>query len=246
MIHEVGNSKLHRISRYKIFSVCSCCCIIIGYMIFDSLKDLLSSFPFNPRILACTFCCPKQIYLFIFHSQSWLNSLFTETTFVNMQLNTFILNSVPVVVVALSFGIYTLFGRNLTPARAFTSLSLFAVLRLPLYYIATAITQVFSFRFCYKKILTTQDGNVDFTWLWILTYVQCNLMQNSFRFLECHYRYVQFLIVTGASQLSSFTGQTCHEFLSLYCFIIEFRVLLILVFVRTRNIEVLVLCLCYF
>ncbi|XP_051136193.1 ABC transporter C family member 2-like isoform X2 [Andrographis paniculata] len=67
-------------------------------------------------------------------------------------LSTFILNSVPVVVTVLSFGLFTLFGGNLTPARAFTSLSLFAVLRLPLYYIATAITQAVNANVSLKRV----------------------------------------------------------------------------------------------
>ncbi|KAH9747856.1 ABC transporter C family member 2 [Citrus sinensis] len=41
--------------------------------------------------------------------------------------NSFILNSIPVVVTVVSFGTFTLLGGDLTPARAFTSLSLFAV-----------------------------------------------------------------------------------------------------------------------
>ncbi|KAJ8627273.1 hypothetical protein MRB53_020580 [Persea americana] len=56
--------------------------------------------------------------------------------------NRFILNSIPVVVTVVSFGVYTLLGGNLTPARAFTSLSLFAVLRFPLFMLPNLITQV--------------------------------------------------------------------------------------------------------
>ncbi|KAJ0017074.1 hypothetical protein Pint_11082 [Pistacia integerrima] len=41
--------------------------------------------------------------------------------------NSFILSSIPVVVVVVSFGTFTLLGGDLTPARAFTSLSMFAV-----------------------------------------------------------------------------------------------------------------------
>ncbi|CAI0545470.1 unnamed protein product [Linum tenue] len=46
--------------------------------------------------------------------------------------NSFLLNSMPVVVTLVSFGTFTLLGGDLTPARAFTSLSLFQVLRFPL------------------------------------------------------------------------------------------------------------------
>ncbi|CAM8900430.1 unnamed protein product [Rhodiola kirilowii] len=57
-------------------------------------------------------------------------------------LNSFILNSIPVCVTVISFGMFTLLGGDLTPARAFTSLSLFAVLRFPLSMLPNLITQV--------------------------------------------------------------------------------------------------------
>ncbi|KAK4493262.1 hypothetical protein RD792_017859, partial [Penstemon davidsonii] len=56
--------------------------------------------------------------------------------------NTFILNSIPVLVTVVSFGTFTLLGGDLTPSRAFTSLSLFAVLRFPLNMLPSLITQV--------------------------------------------------------------------------------------------------------
>ncbi|XLR43835.1 hypothetical protein S83_028495 [Arachis hypogaea] len=56
-------------------------------------------------------------------------------------LNGFILNNVPVFVTVISFGMFTLLGGNLTPARAFTSLSLFAVLQFPLFMLPNIITQ---------------------------------------------------------------------------------------------------------
>lgn len=56
--------------------------------------------------------------------------------------NNFILNSIPVIVTVTSFGMFTLFGGDLTPSRAFTSLSLFAVLRNPLNMLPNLITQV--------------------------------------------------------------------------------------------------------
>ncbi|XP_052179623.1 ABC transporter C family member 12-like isoform X3 [Diospyros lotus] len=56
--------------------------------------------------------------------------------------NTFILNSIPVLVTVTSFGMFTLLGGDLTPSRAFTSLSLFAVLRFPLNMLPNLITQV--------------------------------------------------------------------------------------------------------
>ncbi|KAF2534155.1 hypothetical protein F2Q70_00030476 [Brassica cretica] len=56
--------------------------------------------------------------------------------------NSFILNSIPVVVTVVSFGVYVLLGGDLTPARAFTSLSLFAVLRFPLNMLPNLLSQV--------------------------------------------------------------------------------------------------------
>ncbi|KAL0556634.1 hypothetical protein IC582_005148 [Cucumis melo] len=57
-------------------------------------------------------------------------------------LNSFILNSIPVLVTVTAFGLFTAFGGDLTPSRAFTSLSLFAVLRFPLIMLPNIITQV--------------------------------------------------------------------------------------------------------
>nr|GEX49465.1 ABC transporter C family member 12-like [Tanacetum cinerariifolium] len=55
--------------------------------------------------------------------------------------NNFILNSLPVLVAVISFGFFTLLGGELTPSRAFTSLSLFTVLRTPLNTLPNLITQ---------------------------------------------------------------------------------------------------------
>nr|XP_043635649.1 ABC transporter C family member 12-like [Erigeron canadensis] len=55
--------------------------------------------------------------------------------------NNFILNSLPVLVAVISFGFFTLLGGDLTPSRAFTSLSLFTVLRTPLSRLPNIITQ---------------------------------------------------------------------------------------------------------
>ena len=70
--------------------------------------------------------------------------LFLTLAFFFLQLNMFILNSIPVLVTIVSFGVFTLLGGDLTPARAFTSLSLFAVLRFPLFMLPNIITQVIS------------------------------------------------------------------------------------------------------
>ncbi|OVA16127.1 ABC transporter [Macleaya cordata] len=66
--------------------------------------------------------------------------------------NSFILNSIPVVVTVISFGIFTLLGGDLTPARAFTSLSLFAVLRFPLFMLPNLITQVVNANVSLKRL----------------------------------------------------------------------------------------------
>ncbi|KAJ8490643.1 hypothetical protein OPV22_012364 [Ensete ventricosum] len=66
--------------------------------------------------------------------------------------NSFILNSIPVFVTVASFGVYTLFGGDLTPAKAFTSLSLFAVLRFPLFMLPNLITQVVNCNVSLKRL----------------------------------------------------------------------------------------------
>ncbi|CAI9089677.1 OLC1v1024296C2 [Oldenlandia corymbosa var. corymbosa] len=67
-------------------------------------------------------------------------------------MNSFILNSIPVVVIVTSFGMFTLLGGDLTPARAFTSLSLFAVLRFPLFMLPNIITQVVNANVSLKRL----------------------------------------------------------------------------------------------
>ncbi|XP_057458600.1 ABC transporter C family member 12-like isoform X2 [Lotus japonicus] len=57
-------------------------------------------------------------------------------------LNSFILNSMPVLVTVTTFGMFTLLGGELTPSRAFTSLSLFSVLRFPLYMLPSLLSQI--------------------------------------------------------------------------------------------------------
>ncbi|GAB4829410.1 Canalicular multispecific organic anion transporter 1 [Ancistrocladus abbreviatus] len=66
--------------------------------------------------------------------------------------NSFILNSIPVLVTVVSFGVFSLLGGDLTPARAFTSLSLFAVLRFPLFMLPSIITQVVNANVSLKRL----------------------------------------------------------------------------------------------
>ncbi|XP_065046828.1 ABC transporter C family member 2-like isoform X2 [Musa acuminata AAA Group] len=66
--------------------------------------------------------------------------------------NSFILNSIPVLVTVASFGVYSLLGGDLTPAKAFTSLSLFSVLRFPLFMLPNLITQVVNCNVSLKRL----------------------------------------------------------------------------------------------
>lgn len=103
-----------------------------------------------------------------------------------MQFNGFILNSVPLFVTVISFGVFTLLGGDLTPARAFTSLSLFAVLRSPLNMLPNLLSQVlnhfcctctFSSFFLYKKYFL-----LDLTWKRISENMYCyNLWGNDLK-----------------------------------------------------------------
>uniref|UniRef100_A0A6N2KZ89 ABC-type xenobiotic transporter n=1 Tax=Salix viminalis TaxID=40686 RepID=A0A6N2KZ89_SALVM len=68
---------------------------------------------------------------------SWFRSAQLLSAF-----NSFILNSIPVIVTLVSFGTFTLLGGDLTPAKAFTSLSLFQVLRSPLNMLPNLLSQV--------------------------------------------------------------------------------------------------------
>ncbi|XP_024373624.1 ABC transporter C family member 2 [Physcomitrium patens] len=67
-------------------------------------------------------------------------------------INTFCLNSVPILVTVLAFGFYTYIGGVLTPAKAFTSLSLFAVLRFPLFMFPTLITAAVNANVSLKRL----------------------------------------------------------------------------------------------
>ncbi|GLT64997.1 hypothetical protein SLA2020_374550 [Shorea laevis] len=66
--------------------------------------------------------------------------------------NGFILNSIPVVVTVVSFAMFTFLGGDLTPSRAFTSISLFAVLRFPLFMLPNIITQVVNANVSLKRL----------------------------------------------------------------------------------------------
>lgn len=90
-----------------------------------------------------------KLYLILLHFFP-LDLNWYPLCFYSYQLNSFILNSIPVVVIVISFGIFSLLGGDLTPAKAFTSLSLFAVLRFPLFMLPITITQVFFV----KRLLT--------------------------------------------------------------------------------------------
>eukprot|EP00250_Pteridium_aquilinum_P005352 c15461_g1_i1 orf=573-5420(+) len=67
-------------------------------------------------------------------------------------VNSFFLNSIPVFVTVIAFGVYSLFEGTLTPAKAFTALSLFSVLRFPLYMFPNLITQVVNANVSLKRL----------------------------------------------------------------------------------------------
>ncbi|GLT85719.1 hypothetical protein SLE2022_038990 [Rubroshorea leprosula] len=67
-------------------------------------------------------------------------------------LNSFMLNSIPVVLTVVSFGTFTLLGGDLTPSRAFTSLSLFAMLRFPLKTLLNLLSQVVNANVSLKRL----------------------------------------------------------------------------------------------
>ncbi|KAL2611008.1 hypothetical protein R1flu_022700 [Riccia fluitans] len=67
-------------------------------------------------------------------------------------VNSFLLNSIPVCVTVLAFGIYSWLGGDLTPAKAFTALSLFAVLRFPLFMFPSLVTQAVNANVSLKRL----------------------------------------------------------------------------------------------
>ena len=56
-------------------------------------------------------------------------------------LNTLVLQTVPTLVTTATFSAYVLLGHNLTAAKAFTSLTLFSVLRMPLFQLPMVVSQ---------------------------------------------------------------------------------------------------------
>ena len=66
----------------------------------------------------------------------------SKSKLVILQVNSFLQNSIPVFVTVIAFGVYTLVEGELTAAKAFTALSLFSVLRFPLYMLPNLMTQV--------------------------------------------------------------------------------------------------------
>ncbi|MCO5609267.1 hypothetical protein L7F22_063491 [Adiantum nelumboides] len=67
-------------------------------------------------------------------------------------VNSFFLNSIPVFVTVIAFGVYTLVEGTLTAAKAFTALSLFSILRFPLYMLPNLITQVVNANVSLKRL----------------------------------------------------------------------------------------------
>lgn len=67
-------------------------------------------------------------------------------------VNSFLLNSIPVFVTVIAFGVYTLIEGTLTASKAFTALALFSVLRFPLYMLPNLITQVVNANVSLKRL----------------------------------------------------------------------------------------------
>ncbi|XP_073264847.1 ABC transporter C family member 12-like isoform X5 [Populus alba] len=85
------------------------------------------------------------ISMVLLYQQLGVASLFGSLMLVLLvptQFNSFILNNIPVIVTLVSFGTFTFLGGDLTPAKAFTSLSLFQVLRSPLNMLPSLLSQV--------------------------------------------------------------------------------------------------------
>jgi len=66
--------------------------------------------------------------------------------------SSFILRSIPVVVTVLAFGLYTLLGGELTATKSFSSLSLFEILRFPLFMLPILITHVVNANVSLKRL----------------------------------------------------------------------------------------------
>ncbi|RVW39525.1 ABC transporter C family member 2 [Vitis vinifera] len=109
----------------------------------------------TPQIANAAKYKPHNLVLFADLSYCITLHISTKKKSGDVQCNSFILNSIPVIVTVTSFGAFTLLGGDLTPARAFTSLSLFAVLRFPLNMLPNLITQVLSFNLCYVYVLSS-------------------------------------------------------------------------------------------
>lgn len=90
----------------------------------------------------CWLICGSWCNLLFSYIEHYQTSHCIHVSLMLLQWNSFILNSIPVLVTVISFGTFTLLGGELTPSRAFTSLSLFGVLRFPLNMLPNLITQV--------------------------------------------------------------------------------------------------------
>ncbi|KAJ0791413.1 putative ABC-type xenobiotic transporter [Helianthus annuus] len=125
----------------------------VGLMseILAAIQTVKYDFPYNNcfGILTCN-CDTASIYRCYAWEESFQSKIQTirkdellwlwKSQFLGA-CNNFILNSLPVLVAVISFGFFTLLGGDLTPSRAFTSLSLFTVLRTPLNTLPNLITQ---------------------------------------------------------------------------------------------------------
>ncbi|KAJ7552377.1 hypothetical protein O6H91_06G052800 [Diphasiastrum complanatum] len=67
-------------------------------------------------------------------------------------VNSLILNSIPILVTVIAFGVFSILGGDLTPAKAFTSLSLFAMLKFPIFMFPFLITQIVNASVSLKRL----------------------------------------------------------------------------------------------
>ncbi|KAJ6416512.1 hypothetical protein OIU84_002385 [Salix udensis] len=118
-----------------------------GFKFKKNCSYIFNLIPFKVIVLTVHrnhFRCYAWEKIFQFRVQSVRNdelSLFRSAQLL-FAFNSFIVNSIPVVVTLVSFSTFTLLGGDLTPAKAFTSLSLFQVLRYPLNILPNLLSQV--------------------------------------------------------------------------------------------------------
>ena len=92
----------------------------------DLFRKQLFHFPFNVfyRAFEYELGCFNDMDIVVLQSDHFNDSSFRLILSVALQGNGFLPNSISVLMTVVSFGLFTLLGGDLTPAKAFTSLSL--------------------------------------------------------------------------------------------------------------------------